>query len=380
LFFQRTKLVKRIDNTTHNRDKKIIICIENTTLAKKHYLCDMVIHETDCQMSTNAALVSVVLCTYNGGRYLKDQIDSLIAQYYPLHEILIQDDGSTDDTVQIAAQYAAKYDNIHLSTNTHEHGINSNFFSALRQASGEFIAICDQDDIWEPDKISCQVQAIGDRLMCFCHSKPFSEDGSFAHYDKRMPNYSLYRLLFNNEIPGHTILMHRSLLNLLPEEGCEAMYQKRMYDIILALTAAAYDSIVFVDKPLVHHRRYEEAATYSSYSGSLPSAGNATHILKWSICHYHKMKKLTHERYTTQMTFLSQLRQPAPPCEESIRFMNLLISNRFIDFVRLIRMCVKHRFEIFHTRGKDPVNILRAMLFPFTSLYYCRFLLNLSDK
>ena len=340
----------------------------------------MVKEGTDCHSCSNTVPVSVVLCTYNGGRYLKEQLDSLIAQSYPLHEIIIQDDGSTDDTVQIATEYAGRHDIIHVSANTHEHGINSNFFSALRQATGDFIAICDQDDIWEPDKISCQIHAIGDKLMCFCHSKPFSEDGAFAHFDSRMPNYSLYRLLFNNEIPGHTILMRRSLLDLLPQEGCEVMYQKRMYDIILALTAAAYDSIVFVDKALVLHRRYQDAATYSSYSGSLPSVGNAARILKWSICHYHQMKKLTNERYTTQMTFLSQLRQPASICDESIRFMKLLISNRFIDFVRLVGMCVKHRFEIFHTRGKDPVNIIRAMLFPFTSFYYCRFLLNLSDK
>ena len=335
---------------------------------------------TNCHSDKNTALVSVVLCTYNGSRYLKEQLDSLIAQSYPLHEILIQDDGSTDDTVQIATEYANKYDYIHLSTNTHEHGINNNFFSALYKATGEFIAICDQDDIWEPDKISCQIDAIGDKLMCSCHSKSFSENGAFAHYDSRMPNYNLYRLLFNNEIPGHTILMHRSLLDMLPQEGCEAMYQKRMYDIILALTAAAYDSIVFVDKILVHYRRYQDAATYSSYSSSLPSIGNAARILKWSICNYHKMKKLTTERYTTQMVFLSKLHHPSSICDESIRFMKLLISNRFIDFIRLVSMCVKHRFEIFHNRGKDPINIIRAVLFPFTSLYYCRFLLNLSNK
>lgn len=340
----------------------------------------MVQHKTEFPVDTGIALVSVVLCTYNGGKYLKEQLDSVINQTYPLHEIIIQDDGSTDNTIQIASEYADKYNNIRLILNTKEHGINNNFFSALRQATGEFIAICDQDDIWEPEKISCQVKAIGDKLMCSCHSKPFSEDGSFAHFDSRMPNYSLYRLIFLNEIHGHTILMRRSLLDMVPTVGCEVMYQKRMYDIILALTAAAYDSITFVDKVLVRHRRYQSAATYTSYSSSLPSVGNAARILMWSIRHYSEMKRLTSERYTTQMDFLKQIHEPASICDEGIKFMRLLISRRFIDFVRLTRMCVKHRFEIFHTRGEDPINLLRAMLFPFTSLYYCRFLLNLSDK
>ncbi len=339
----------------------------------------MISQETDCHNS-DTALVSVVLCTYNGGKYLQEQLDSLIAQSYPLHEIIIQDDGSTDNTIQIATAYADRYKNIHLSINSQKHGINNNFFSAFQKATGDFIAICDQDDIWEPDKISCQIKAIGDKLMCFCHSKSFSDDGSFAHFDSRTPNFNLYRLLFINEIPGHTILMRSSLLDMLPKEGCETMYQNRMYDIILALTAAASDSIAFVDRVLVRHRRYQSAATYSSYSKSLPSVNNAVHILLWSIRHYSEMKELTANRYTVQMDFLSHLQQPASICNEAIEFMRLMISKRFCDVLKSVRMCLKHRFEIFHTRGKDPVNIIRALLFPFTSLYYCRFLLNLSNK
>ena len=326
------------------------------------------------------ALVSIVLCTYNGGRYLQEQLDSLIAQTYPVHEIIIQDDGSSDNTIQIATDYASRHENIHLSINTGKHGINSNFFSAFQKVTGDFIAICDQDDIWEPDKIANQVNAIGDRLMCSCHSQAFSDDGSFAHYDSRMPNYNLYRLLFINEIPGHTILMRKELLQLLPKEGCEIMYQTRMYDIILALVAAAHDSIAFVDKALVRHRRYQSAATYSSYSSSLPSATNALHILSWSLRHYSKMKTLTAERYTVQMNFIKNVQSASSTCKEGIKFMELLISRRPGDFIRLVKMCLKHRFEIFHTRGKDPINIIRALLFPLTSLHYCRFLLNLPNK
>jgi len=349
-------------------------------MLKNDYLCSMMKRNTNGSHRSDRPLVSVVICTYNGGKYLKEQLDSVINQTYPLHEIIIQDDGSTDDTMQIAQKYADTHSNIRVSLNTGQHGINHNFFSALRQATGDYIATCDQDDIWEADKISCQVQAIGDKLMCACLSKPFSEDGSFAHFDCRKPNYGLLRLLFINEIPGHTILMSRSLLDYLPKEGCDVMYRDRMYDIILALTAASHDSIAYVDKVLVHFRRHYDAATYSSYSRSIPSASNALFILKWSIQHYSTMKELTSGRYTAQMEFISQFREPASICEEGIKFMKLLISRRFSDFMRLEWMCLKHRFEIFHTRGKDPINILRALLFPFTSMYYCRFLLNLPSK
>ena len=340
----------------------------------------MVSHQTENSEKANTATVSVVLCTYNGEKFLREQLDSVVNQTYPLHEIIIQDDGSTDGTMQIALEYADRFDNIIVKANTGEHGINSNFFSAMRSSTGDFIAICDQDDIWVNDKIARQVAAIGNNLMCTCHSKAFSEDGSFAHYDHRLPNYGLLRLLFCNEIPGHTMLINHRLLDLLPKQGCEVMYQIRMYDFILAVTAAANDSIVFVDEVLVHQRRYVAAATYTSYSGSLPSITNAIRIAAWSLKHYKHMKNATAERHTALKDYLQHLTAQTKVRTEGIRFMELMLSHRFIDFIRLERMCLLHRTEIFHTRGKDPSNILRALLFSFTSLYYSHFLLNKSEK
>lgn len=138
--------------------------------------------------------VSVVLCTYNGAKYLREQLESVVNQTYPLHELLIQDDGSTDGTTDIAAEYAAKYPFVRCLQNDGKHGLNPNFFSAMRKATGDYIAICDQDDIWELDKIEKQVAAIGDSLMCTHRTVPFSEDGSSVRYDQRTPNIGLLRL------------------------------------------------------------------------------------------------------------------------------------------------------------------------------------------
>ena len=61
--------------------------------------------------------VSIVLCTYNGAKYLQEQLDSILAQTYPLHEIIIQDDGSTDNTWQILEEYEEKHPLIHIYHN-----------------------------------------------------------------------------------------------------------------------------------------------------------------------------------------------------------------------------------------------------------------------
>ena len=141
-----------------------------------------------------AAKVSIVLCTYNGAKYIKEQLDSILSQTYPLYEIIVQDDDSIDETVEILNEYATKNPLIKVYKNESGHGVNGNFLSAMQRATGDFVAISDQDDIWEPTKIEQQVHAIGNKMLCSGFSRPFSDDGSFAYFDKRHRNTHLLRM------------------------------------------------------------------------------------------------------------------------------------------------------------------------------------------
>ena len=111
--------------------------------------------------------VSVVMCTYNGAQYLKEQLDSIIGQTYPIHELIIQDDCSTDNTVAILKKYEADYPFVRLYVNEHNIGYNQNFKSAVMKATGDYIAISDQDDVWFPQKLERQVNAIANYDICF---------------------------------------------------------------------------------------------------------------------------------------------------------------------------------------------------------------------
>src|SRR5258708_3925751 len=104
-----------------------------------------------------AELVSIALCTYNGEAYLKEQLDSLIDQTYPNCEIIIVDDCSKDGTVDILKQYANEYTQIKLYINTENLGYTKNFEKAIVLCNGEYIALCDQDDIWDKNKISIMI-------------------------------------------------------------------------------------------------------------------------------------------------------------------------------------------------------------------------------
>ena len=110
--------------------------------------------------------VSVVMTTYNGEKYIREQLDSIIAQTYPIYELIIQDDGSTDRTVEICREYAKRYAFIHVYQNEHNLGCDKNFETAAMRATGDYVALSDQDDIWFKDKIAKQVAAIGDNDAC----------------------------------------------------------------------------------------------------------------------------------------------------------------------------------------------------------------------
>lgn len=317
--------------------------------------------------------VSVVLCTYNGARFLRQQLDSVLAQTYPLHELIIQDDGSTDETLGIISEYSSSWSCIRFYKNESQHGINGNFYSAMRRATGDLIAICDQDDIWEPEKLAIQVEAIGEKLLCAGRSKPFSEDGSFVYCDSRMPNITLLRMLYCAEIAGHTMLVRKDILNLLPSD-CNAV-RFRCYDIVFSVVASAYDSIIYIDKVLVHQRRYASASTYTSVEDSLPTAQNAFKMIWWCLRHYRIIKIKSRPVYEAWLNLLESLNITTTSCRNGIRMMQLQKSLRVIDLISLSFFCLRHREEICHTRGRFPSNVVRALLYPITSCYYQRALI-----
>lgn len=166
--------------------------------------------------------------TYNGAEYIREQLDSILSQTYPLKEIIIQDDGSTDDTVAICTAYAEKFPIIHFSRNASNLGFNQNFKSAAMKATGDFVAFSDQDDVWFPTKIEKQVAAIGNHDICFStHLR--GADREHTHLVN--PQYSLEALLFCG-FAGHTMLLRREFI-----QTSEYWLPNIMYDWSLAICA-----------------------------------------------------------------------------------------------------------------------------------------------
>ena len=107
-------------------------------------------------------MISVCMATYNGGRYLREQVDSILSQLSQDDELIVSDDGSTDNSIQILKGYNDS--RIKIFPNSDRHGVNANFENALRHASGDYIFLSDQDDVWLPGKVNACVKALQENI------------------------------------------------------------------------------------------------------------------------------------------------------------------------------------------------------------------------
>jgi len=101
--------------------------------------------------------VSIILPIYNAGYLLRAQVDSILDQTYPLLELLLVDDGSTDESAGIAQEYADLYPFVRFQANKVNRGLLATVNEAVKQVTGDLIALSDHDDVWIPDKIARQV-------------------------------------------------------------------------------------------------------------------------------------------------------------------------------------------------------------------------------
>lgn len=213
-------------------------------------------------------LVSIVVATYNGEKHLAKQLESISQQTYSNLEIIIQDDVSTDNTIAIARQTADK--RIIIRINQHNMGFVRNFEEGLKAARGSYIALCDQDDIWENNKIECLLNQIGSADLIHSNCSLINEqDHTIKPFWKNheRPTSTLAELLFFNNVTGCTALLRReSLLRALPfPEGIA------YHDWWLALCAAQGNGVSFLDEALVRYRQHANQDTGANQTDKLHS-------------------------------------------------------------------------------------------------------------
>lgn len=125
-------------------------------------------------------MISVCMATYNGGKYIKEQIDSILPQLGENDELVVSDDGSKDNTFSIIESYGDE--RIKLLYNHGKHGFVGNFENALKQCKGDFIFLSDQDDIWKENKVSVVMGKLKDYSLVIHDAEIVDGEGNSKGY------------------------------------------------------------------------------------------------------------------------------------------------------------------------------------------------------
>ena len=208
--------------------------------------------------------VSIVMCTYNGAMFLEQQLQSLVHQTYPIQEVLVFDDASVDGTPAIVKKFIEHYDYIKLTINLKNIGFNKNFEQAVRAASGDVIAFCDQDDFWVSTKIEKMIQAWKPECpLIYCGALSFDKEvpqnTSLHPLYRQFEGTDARKIFLRNTISGHALLIKKDFLSqVLP------FNPNVMYDWMMAVTAAYNGGVQFYPEVLVFQREHRNNATLQS--------------------------------------------------------------------------------------------------------------------
>lgn len=203
--------------------------------------------------------IQILMSTYNGAKYLKVQLDSILNQTWQNIRILIRDDGSTDGTVEILEKYAAENDNVSFYAGKNL-GVIQSFFELLEQSSEEadYYAFADQDDYWMPEKLERAVEMLhkadcGKPLLYCSDTYITDENLNIIKKDDKNPKPSFGNALVQNVCGGCTAVINRDLRNIVQKTRPEHIV---MHDWWLYLTAEIYGQVCYDNNSYIKYRQH----------------------------------------------------------------------------------------------------------------------------
>lgn len=207
--------------------------------------------------------VAILMSTYNGEKYLKEQIESLLSQTYKNIEIYIRDDGSKDSTVKIIKEYQEKNSNIKLLEGKNV-GFMKSFFELLESCNyANYYAYCDQDDVWMEDKIERAVKFLEKTnsnrpALYFSNSDYYDTEMNFLGTAEKNRTYNFRNSLLECVTQGMTMVINnftRETIIKNKPENC--LY----HDWWTYMICSGFGEIVYDNKSLVKYRRHNKSVT-----------------------------------------------------------------------------------------------------------------------
>lgn len=256
--------------------------------------------------------IVILLATYNGERYLRQQLDSLMRQTYKNWELYIQDDSSTDTTVEIIKEYQRLYSNIVFLQPSCKLGAKGNFIKMLEQVEADYYFFCDQDDVWLEDKVESSLQYMSQlEKMTEYADKPIVVHTDLKVVDSELntiaPSFWAYshvnpvklsvfsKLATRNVVTGCTMLFNKSAREQslpVPEEAC-------MHDLWVTLSVMKVGGVLkYIESPKVLYRQHRGNVVGIRNAGGLNLIGKKLFHLKslWNtnVANYRMLRCLNY--------------------------------------------------------------------------------------
>jgi glycosyltransferase involved in cell wall biosynthesis len=204
---------------------------------------------------------SVCMATYNGEKYIKDQLETILSQLGEQDELIISDDSSTDSTLDIITAFQDP--RIRIIKNQLFKSPIYNFENALKHATGDFLFLSDQDDIWLPSKLETMKKYLSMYDLVVCDCSYVDDDMSLileSYFEWRNAGPGLLKNLYKNRYLGCCMAFNRKVLNLsLP-------FPKDipMHDIWIGIVGDMYCTSFFLKEKLMLYRRHSNNVTVFS--------------------------------------------------------------------------------------------------------------------
>ena len=214
-------------------------------------------------------MITVLMAVYNGEKYLREQLDSILAQDSRELVAVVSDDGSADGSRDIIREYAKKEPNriFPIFRERPSGSPEAHFLDLIAQGEGEYVMLSDQDDVWLPGKVSRLMKKMRSMEHRYGKETPILVQSdlkvtdenlhviaeSYFRYQKISPERNkLCQLLVQNNVTGGAVMMNRALLSLLRKKPQVCL----MHDSWIALVAACFGKIGWVDEPLYLYRQH----------------------------------------------------------------------------------------------------------------------------
>ncbi len=203
-------------------------------------------------------MISVCIATYNGEKYIKDQLDSILVQLYTDDEIIISDDSSTDKTIEIIKSFKDK--RIVLYENQKFKSPIFNVEHSLTYARGDYIFLSDQDDIWVPNKVKTMKEFLLNFDLVLSDTDIIDANGNILNksfYQMNGSQNGLLKNLVKNSYLGCTMAFNQKIL----QKSLPFPKDIAMHDWWIGLIAEIYGETYFINEKLIYYRRHGENAS-----------------------------------------------------------------------------------------------------------------------